>query len=82
MIITEYYCTRKDGVKLYVTKSNAFVKIRRKGTDEMLLYAIDEENSICEYEEIDEEIIELRTPENHHNTTQSLWEQFLNETNE
>ena len=58
MIETEYYCTRKDGVKLYLTKSNAFVKIRRKGTDEVFLYALDEETSIGEYEETDREIIE------------------------
>lgn len=82
MIQTEYHCTREDGIKLYRTQSDAFVKIRRKGTDEVFLYAIDEETSIGEYEETDEEIIELRTSENHHNIGQSLWEHFLNETNE
>ena len=54
MIVTEFYTTRTDGVKLYRTYSDAGFKIERDGVqyDE----AIDPENTGRVYTETDERI--------------------------
>lgn len=58
MIIKEYYTTRKDGVNLYRTYSDAGVKVRKVGTDEIYDEAIDVENAPFTYEETSERIEE------------------------
>ena len=59
MVVTEFYATRKDGVNLYKTYSDANKYIRKVGTDEEYSEAIDVENSGYEYEETDKEIEEF-----------------------
>lgn len=56
MIVKEYYTTRKDGVKLYKTFSNANKIIHKVGTNEEYTEAIDIENAPYTYEETDKEI--------------------------
>lgn len=56
MIIKEYYRTRKDGVNLYRTYSDANLKIKKFGTDEVYDEAIDVEGAPYEYVETDEPI--------------------------
>lgn len=56
MIIKEYYRTRKDGVNLYRTYSDANFKIQKVGTDEVYDEAIDVEGAPYEYVETDEPI--------------------------
>lgn len=58
MIIKEYYTTRKDGVNLYRTYSDANVKIRKVGTNEVYDEAIDIEDAPFTYEETSEAIEE------------------------
>ena len=60
MIIKEYYRTRKDGVNLFRTYSDANLKIQKVGTDEVYDEAIDVESSPYTYIETTEpiEIIE------------------------
>lgn len=58
MIITEFYLTRKDGVNLYKTYSDANVYIKKIGTEEIYVEAIDIENAGYDYEETDKEIDE------------------------
>lgn len=60
MIIKEYYRTRKDGVNLYRTYSDANLKIKKLGTDEVYDEAIDVEGAPYTYVETTEpiEIIE------------------------
>lgn len=58
MIITEFYLTRKDGVNLYKTYSDANVYIKKIGTEEIYTEAIDIENAGYDYEETDKEIDE------------------------
>lgn len=53
MIIKEFYITRKDGVNLYRTYSDAGVKVRKVGTDEIYDEAVDVENAPYTYEETD-----------------------------
>lgn len=53
MIVKEFYRTRKDGVNLYRTHSDANVMIQKVGTDEVYSEAIDVENSGFEYVETD-----------------------------
>ena len=53
MVITEFYSTRKDGVNLYRTCSDANLMIQKVGTDEVYAEAIDIENSGFEYIETD-----------------------------
>lgn len=53
MIVKEFYRTRKDGVNLYRTHSDANVMIQKVGTDEVYTEAIDVENSGFEYTETD-----------------------------
>ena len=51
MIITEYYLTRNDGVKLYRTYSNQAFKIKQLPTQIIYDEAIDVENNSFTYEE-------------------------------
>jgi hypothetical protein len=53
MIAKEFYRTRKDGVNLYRTYSDADLKIRKVGTDEIYDEAIDIEGAPYTYEETD-----------------------------
>lgn len=53
MIIREFYMTRKDGLDLYLTRSDNRVYIRKVGTDEIYDEAIDVETSRFVYEETD-----------------------------
>lgn len=53
MIAREFYGTRFDGVNLYRTYSDADLKIRKVGTDEIYDEAIDIENAPYTYEETD-----------------------------
>ena len=52
-IVTEFYRTREDGVNLYRTYSDADMKIRKVGTDEVYDEAIDIEGAAYTYEETD-----------------------------
>lgn len=56
MIVKEYFMTRKDGVKLYKTYSDADKIIHKLGTDEEYMDAIDVENAPYVYEETDKDI--------------------------
>lgn len=56
MIVKEFYLTRKDGVNLYRTYSDAGVTIKKVGTNEVYDEAIDVENAPFVYEEINEEV--------------------------
>ena len=53
MIVKEFYTQRKDGVNLYRTYSDADLKIRKVGTDEIYDEAIDIEGAPYTYEETD-----------------------------
>ena len=53
MIITEYYATRADGIKLYVSYSDSDLKIRQSPTNAEYDSAIDVENSGYTYTETD-----------------------------
>ena len=53
MIVKEFYTQRKDGVSLYRTYSDADLKIRKVGTDEIYDEAIDIEGAPYTYEETD-----------------------------
>ena len=59
MIVTKFYTTRKDGVRLFKTFSDINHYIRKVGTDEVYSEAIDIENSGYTYEETDKEIEEF-----------------------
>ena len=63
MIIKEYYRTRKDGVKLNRTYSDANLKIQKVGTNEVYDEAIDVEGAPYEYTETDEPIEALEETE-------------------
>ena len=56
MIQREFYITRKDGVSLYRTYSDAHYRIRKVGTDEVYAEAIDVEDSPYTYEETEEPV--------------------------
>jgi hypothetical protein len=56
MIVKEFYKTRKDGVNLFRTFSDAGVKIQKVGTDEIYNEAIDVENTLFYYAETTEKI--------------------------
>ena len=60
MIQRDYYSTREDGVTLYRTYSDANLKIRKVGTEEIYSEAIDIEGAPYTYEET-EELIEEET---------------------
>lgn len=51
MIVTEYYLTRNDGVKLYRTYSDRTFKIRQLPSQSIYDEAIDVENNSFTYEE-------------------------------
>ena len=53
MITTEFYATRDDGVKLYLTYSDAGVKILQNETDLVYDDVIDVENAGYTYSETD-----------------------------
>jgi hypothetical protein len=58
MIVREFYSTRKDGVNLYRTYSDANKYINKVDTDEEYSEAIDIEGAPYEYVETDKEIEE------------------------
>lgn len=58
MIKTEFYATRKDGVKLNRTYSDAGYVIRKIGTNEEYSEAVDIENAGFLYEETNTKIKE------------------------
>lgn len=58
MIIREYYKTRKDGIRLFLTKSDAGLMIKQEETGIMYGEAIDVENAEYTYTETDEKIEE------------------------
>lgn len=62
MIVREFYLTRKDGVNLYRTYSDANKYIKKVGTNEEYLEAIDIEGAPYEYEETDKEIEQYDEP--------------------
>lgn len=51
MIVKEFFRTRRDGVNLYRTYSDAGLLIRKVGTEEVYEEAIDVENAPYVYEE-------------------------------
>ena len=53
MIVTEYYMTRKDGLRLYKRYSDKNVMIQKNGTEEIYDIAIDVENAPVFYVETD-----------------------------
>lgn len=53
MIIKEFYKTRKDGVNLYCTYSDANLMIQKIGTNEIYSEAVDVESCTYEYVETD-----------------------------
>jgi hypothetical protein len=59
MIVREFYETRFDGVNLYRTYSDADLKIRKVGTDEIYDEAIDIEGAPYTYKETDMPIEEV-----------------------
>ena len=56
MIVREFYLTRKDGVNLFRTYSDANKYIKKVGTNEEYSEAIDIEGAPYEYVETDKEI--------------------------
>lgn len=53
MIKPEYFGTFEDGSLLYRRYSDEGLMIRKVGTDEVYVEAIDAEDAPCEYEETD-----------------------------
>ena len=62
MIQTEFYKTRKDGVNLYRTYSDADMMIRQNETQRLYAEAIDIENSGYTYTETDIPVEETDPP--------------------
>lgn len=58
MIVREFYSTRKDGVNLYRTYSDANKYINKVDTNEEYSEAIDIEGAPYEYVETDKDIAE------------------------
>lgn len=56
MIVKEFFNTRKDGIKLYKTYSDANFYIKKDGTEEVYIEAIDIETSNFTYVETEEKI--------------------------
>jgi hypothetical protein len=56
MIVREFYLTRQDGVNLFRTYSDENKYIRKVGTNEEYIEAIDIEGAPYEYVETDREI--------------------------
>ena len=63
MIVTEFFRTREDGVKLYKTYSDAKFMIKQEQTGTEYAEAIDVENSGYTYVETDKPIPERKIPE-------------------
>lgn len=59
MIQKEFYRQREDGVSLYRTFSDENKYLRKVGTDEVYIDAIDVEGAPFAYEETDEVIEEI-----------------------
>lgn len=53
MVVKEFHATRTDGVKLYRTFSDKNLYIKKIGTDEVYVEAIDVAGSEYTYEETD-----------------------------
>jgi hypothetical protein len=53
MVVKEFFRTREDGVDLYRNYSDADVKIKKVGTEEIYDEAIDVEGAPYTYEETD-----------------------------
>ena len=62
MIIKEFYQTREDGINLYRTYSDQNLIIRKIGTQEEYVDAIDIENTKYSYEETETPIPTLEEP--------------------
>lgn len=62
-IVREYYATRKDKVKLHRTYSDNNKMIRKIGTSEEYIEAVDVENAPFEYEETDKDIPKMEEPQ-------------------
>ena len=56
MIVREFYKTRDDGVRLYITYSDVGKKIQKVGTEEIYDDAVDVEDADFAYAETDEDI--------------------------
>ena len=56
MIVREFYITRKDGVKLFITYSDSNMYIRQVETGIEYSEAVDVENAPYTYEETDKAI--------------------------
>jgi len=56
MITRDYFRTRKDGVKLYTTRSTNGFKIRQEQTGAVFDEAVDVENAPYTYTETDEPV--------------------------
>lgn len=56
MIVKEFYKTRKDGVNLYRTYSDAGFIIQKVGSEEIYSEAIDVESAPYQYIETDQKI--------------------------
>ena len=65
MIVRKLYTTRKDGVKLYITYSDAEMKIEQSQTGLLYDSAIDVENAPYTYTETNEPVDEPIDPEYH-----------------
>lgn len=63
MIVKEFFNTRKDGIKLYKTYSDANFYIKKDGTEEIYVEAIDVEKSNFTYTETDK-VIETKNEMN------------------
>ena len=64
MIIKEFYKKRKDGVDLYRTSSDKGVMIKKIGTDEEYVAAIDVDGSPFVYEETEHPVVQKEKNEN------------------
>lgn len=78
MIVKEFYTTREDGVNLYRTYSDLNLKIRKVGTDEIYVEAVDVEDATFTYEETDIPIepIEEATETDYQNALEELGVNF------
>ena len=63
MIVRKLYTTRKDGVKLYITYSDAEMKMEQSQTGLLYDSAIDVENAPYTYTETNEPVEEPIDPE-------------------
>ena len=65
MIVRKLYTTRKDGVNLYITYSDNWVKIKQSTTDTVYDSAIDVESAPYTYTETDEPVDNPIDPDYH-----------------